>query len=109
MPRMSISITPVLNFTSSIFMGVSFRLGHPEDISIIKRLDSVGAVWPVTLYPRPDPVIQKITTESELHGLRADRNRDSTHIMTGVDKLHAEGYFGSNIRIAIIDSGVDYK
>jgi len=83
-------------------MGVSFRLGHPEDISIIKRLDSVGAVWPVTLYPRPDPLIQKITK-------LLDPDRDSTHIMTGVDRLHAEGYFGSNIRIAVVDSGVDYK
>jgi subtilisin family serine protease len=32
----------------------------------------------------------------------------STHVMTGVDKLHAEGYFGQGIRIGIIDSGIDY-
>ncbi|KAL5634053.1 hypothetical protein ACGC1H_006028 [Rhizoctonia solani] len=32
----------------------------------------------------------------------------STHVMTGVDKLHAEGYFGQGIKIGIIDSGVDY-
>ena len=33
---------------------------------------------------------------------------DSTHKMTGVDKLHAEGIFGKGIKIGIIDSGVDY-
>ncbi|KAK7053257.1 hypothetical protein VNI00_003883 [Paramarasmius palmivorus] len=31
-----------------------------------------------------------------------------SHIMTGVDKLHAEGITGEGIRIAIIDTGVDY-
>jgi hypothetical protein len=33
----------------------------------------------------------------------------STHIMTGVDKLHNEGYYGKGIKIGIIDSGVDYN
>jgi subtilisin family serine protease len=28
--------------------------------------------------------------------------------MTGVDKLHAEGYRGKGITIGIIDTGVDY-
>ncbi|CAE6379771.1 unnamed protein product [Rhizoctonia solani] len=32
----------------------------------------------------------------------------STHVMTRVDKLHAEGYFGKGIKIGIIDTGVDY-
>lgn len=109
MPRINSGITPVLNFTSSIFMGVSLRLTHPEDISMIKSLDSVAAVWPVILYPRPDPVIQKITKPSNFVSAKANQNQDSTHVMTGVDRLHAEGYFGSNIRIAVIDSGVDYK
>jgi hypothetical protein len=30
------------------------------------------------------------------------------HVMSGVDKLHAQGYKGEGIFIAIIDSGVDY-
>ncbi|CAG8093582.1 unnamed protein product [Penicillium salamii] len=29
--------------------------------------------------------------------------------MTGVDKLRGEGYTGSGIRLAVIDSGIDYK
>jgi subtilisin family serine protease len=32
----------------------------------------------------------------------------STHVMTGVDKLHAQGYFGKGVKIGIIDSGIDY-
>ncbi|KAJ1301889.1 hypothetical protein OPQ81_000729 [Rhizoctonia solani] len=32
----------------------------------------------------------------------------STHVMTGVDKLHNEGYYGKGVKIGIIDTGVDY-
>jgi hypothetical protein len=34
---------------------------------------------------------------------------ESTHIMCGVDKLHAEGLAGAGIKIGIIDTGFDYK
>jgi subtilisin family serine protease len=33
---------------------------------------------------------------------------ESTHIMCGVDKLHAEGLAGAGIKIGIIDTGFDY-
>ncbi|EEB90703.1 hypothetical protein MPER_11053 [Moniliophthora perniciosa FA553] len=32
----------------------------------------------------------------------------STHVMTGVDKLHAQGITGEGIKIGVIDTGVDY-
>ncbi|RDA87723.1 hypothetical protein CP532_1806, partial [Ophiocordyceps camponoti-leonardi (nom. inval.)] len=32
-----------------------------------------------------------------------------THVMTQVDKLHREGFTGKGIKIAVVDSGVDYK
>lgn len=31
------------------------------------------------------------------------------HVMTGVDKLHEEGYTGKGIKVAIVDSGIDYN
>ena len=37
----------------------------------------------------------------------ADDPTLSTHAMTGVDKLHEEGYTGSGIKVAVIDTGVD--
>lgn len=33
----------------------------------------------------------------------------SVHGMTGVDKLHAEGIYGKGVKIAVIDTGVDYN
>ncbi|KDN35547.1 subtilisin-like protein, partial [Tilletiaria anomala UBC 951] len=30
------------------------------------------------------------------------------HVMTGVDKLHAQGYFGKGITVGVVDTGIDY-
>lgn len=40
-----------------------------------------------------------------------DEKDDSEHVhkMTGVDKLRLEGYSGKGIKVAVVDSGVDYK
>ncbi|CAD6973083.1 unnamed protein product, partial [Tilletia controversa] len=30
------------------------------------------------------------------------------HVMTGVDKLHAQGYYGKGQTVGILDTGIDY-
>ena len=30
------------------------------------------------------------------------------HMMSGVDKLHVEGFIGAGIKVGIIDTGIDY-
>jgi subtilisin family serine protease len=45
-------------------------------------------------------------TVQESNGTQSDW---STHIMTQVDKLRAEGLTGKGLRIGLVDSGVDYK
>ncbi len=81
-------------------------------MSIIAALDMVSAIWPVTIYPRPDPRIESIINLSEL----ADETENGTyndlfppHVMCGVDKLHAQGYIGEGVSVAIVDTGVDYR
>jgi subtilisin family serine protease len=93
-------------------MGASFHLHNQNDVSVIKTLDSVSNIWPVTLYSRPNPRFESIINLSDL----ADETENGTyedqfapHVMTGVDKLHAEGYTGKGVTIAIIDTGVDYR
>jgi subtilisin family serine protease len=53
-----------------------------------------------------------ISDGSSPHTLQRHTNSTSsslsTHIITGVDKLHAEGYTGKGITIAVLDTGVDY-
>jgi hypothetical protein len=63
------------------------------------------SITPVYLHPAPEPVTSYVvgadnsTTINDVY---------STHVMTGVDKLHAQGYFGKGITIGIIDTGIDY-
>jgi subtilisin family serine protease len=106
---MKTTVTPHLNFSSHIFIGASFRLSNDEDVSTIAALDSVSAIWPVTVYSRPDPYVESIMDLSEL--VDETENGNDTfppHVMGGVDKLHAQGYNGKGIFIAIVDTGVDY-
>jgi hypothetical protein len=95
-----------------VFIGASFRLNNPNDRSVIEALDEVAAIWPVSLYSRPVPIVESIMQLSEF----AEKAENETsadqfppHVMTGVDKLHAEGYTGANVYIAVIDSGVDFR
>jgi hypothetical protein len=105
-------VTPYLNLSSRLFIGASFRLGNHDDISAIADLDLVSDIWPVIVYPRPLPTVQSIFNQFEFvsetaKGTYADQF--PPHVMCGVDKLHAQGYTGEGIFVAIIDSGVDYR
>ncbi|EJD50489.1 subtilisin-like protease [Auricularia subglabra TFB-10046 SS5] len=95
-------------YDSDIFTGVSVTLSSGADIAELEKLEGVKSVRPVRLFDRPRPI--------NLHVLNGadDKNvpggdKDSTHIMTGVDKLHKERITGKGIKIGIIDSGVDYS
>ena len=104
----STSITPRLNFTSSIFTGVSFHTRNPEMIASLAAHPDIAAIWPVTLYPRPSFRVESSVNTSNAQ-ITLNNFTNNPHVMTGIDKLHALGYDGQGIRIAIIDSGVDYK
>ncbi len=66
----------------------------------------------MTIYSRPDPTVKSIIELSEFvneteNGTYTDQF--APHVMSGVGKLHAQGYKGEGIFIGIIDSGVDYR
>jgi hypothetical protein len=58
------------------------------------------------LHPLPKLPYMHIVTGSDDPNIPADT--ESTHIMCGVDRLHAEGLAGAGIKIAIIDTGFDF-
>ncbi|KAK4698738.1 endonuclease III, partial [Phenoliferia sp. Uapishka_3] len=95
----------VKEFNSALFAGVVVRVSDGHDISAIYDLEGIEQVWPVRLYPAPKPrVVKSGLTAKEV----GDVDTFSTHVMTGVDKLHEEGWYGKGMVVGIIDTGVDY-
>ncbi|TEA18299.1 Minor extracellular protease vpr [Colletotrichum sidae] len=111
------------------FKGVSFQVKDSSaahhDVSLFRRQLSesstrVRNVWPVkTIKLHLPPVNEEpTTTEPEEPSTRAKRQdgapsnstKDtfSPHLMTQVDKLREQGITGKGVRVAIVDSGVDY-
>ncbi|EED17182.1 subtilisin, putative [Talaromyces stipitatus ATCC 10500] len=115
----SIAATPVITFDFSLFKGASFNLDdemdEKTDIQRILSLPSVKSVHPVRAYSLPEtsgytagssfPLPQ--TVDSKL--IKTTPDTFSPHVMTGVDKLRAEGFLGDGIKIAIVDTGIDYN
>lgn len=124
-------------FSHTAFQGASFDLtcdeGEATQASILAILGSIDGIkkgWPVTNVPsnravpnndlgvlgagdissRTSPLDRDVYSYVALQ-IRAQNNGSndtlSTHIMTGVDKLHAEGITGTGLRIAVIDDGFD--
>ncbi|KAF9264167.1 subtilisin-like protease [Marasmius fiardii PR-910] len=88
--------------SNDVFVGGMITLDNPEDINRLVDIPGLVSMRPVRIYSRPDPIKMEVVSED------APRDIQSTHVMTGVDKLHAEGITGEGIKIGMIDTGVDY-
>jgi subtilisin family serine protease len=107
-----------------LFHGGSFTLlDGKSEADIVKKISS----WPVVKKVSPVRELQHSQRDvlSVAHGAPARRtpvshgvrrcdtagheSNDYPHVMTGVDKLRQQGYLGTGIRVAVVDSGVDYK
>lgn len=88
-------------------MGLSVTLDNAEDLPLISRMHGVKSITPVRYVRPPQPYANKVTLASH-PSTRQLSDTFSTHIMTGVDRLHAEGIDGKGVHIAIIDTGVDW-
>jgi subtilisin family serine protease len=89
-----------------------------EEESIAKqiaKLSGVKQIWPIRIYSVPNDEIiwvgdQGTSAQSVLQKRQSNGTEDtfSTHVMTQVDQLRAEGVTGEGVRIAVIDTGIDY-
>ncbi|KAH8828652.1 subtilisin-like protease [Flagelloscypha sp. PMI_526] len=92
--------------TPDIFVGASVSLKDAADVEKLRDAPGVTAVRPIVRVPRPVPLKSEVVSDASDKKVPADTF--STHRMTGVDKLHAEGYFGKDVTIGILDTGIDY-
>ncbi|KAA1472916.1 subtilisin-like protease [Dentipellis sp. KUC8613] len=88
------------------FVGASISLANANDVKALEQTPGVKAIRPVKVVQGPKPVKQHVVSGPDDPQVPPDS--ESTHILTGVDKLHAQGIFGKGIKIGIIDTGVDY-
>jgi subtilisin family serine protease len=113
-----------------LFKGISIQLNDAETAeeraAQLASLPAVKNIWPIRIFDRPEPVSTTSSPASNgrekmnhsegiirkaLHNRQQGGNGTRSyppHIMTGVDKLHAEGITGEGVTIAVIDSGIDY-
>ncbi|KAF8521827.1 subtilisin-like protease [Gautieria morchelliformis] len=97
--------------TANVFVGAAISVSV-STLAQISQIPGVKAIRPVTQYPAPKPV-QKIIPNGPTDPA-VPPDSESTHVMTGVDKLHAEGIFGKGIKIGMYNSwivlgGTDYN
>ncbi|KAM0325167.1 hypothetical protein ACHAQA_007706 [Verticillium albo-atrum] len=92
---------PALNFTSDVFHGASFDLvnGTAQSLEEIENLSEVLKVWPVSIVYAPTP---------DETGNGPEISKWDPHVLTKVNDVHARGFDGSDVIIAVVDSGIDY-
>lgn len=105
------------NYTSDIFFGLSAQLpgesdGKASNFSAeMKTKSGVKNVWPIETVTLPEEETEEIEEAQEnlqRHYSRraSDGKAPWNHLMTQVDKLHAEGYTGKGIKVGVVDTGV---
>ncbi|KIO28455.1 hypothetical protein M407DRAFT_22350 [Tulasnella calospora MUT 4182] len=91
-------------FSGDIFSGASVQVSSNSDLLAVASATNVVAIYPVYLRWGP-----KWTCSPGADPSNLPANVMSSQVMSGVDKLQAQGYTGKGIKVAVIDSGVDYN
>ncbi|KAF9547696.1 subtilisin-like protease [Agrocybe pediades] len=92
--------------SSGLFVGAALTLNSAQDVAAIASTPGVKSIRPVVRFDPPKPVKSHVVTGP--NDAQVPPDGESTHILTGVDKLHAQGLIGTGIKIGIIDTGIDY-
>ncbi|KAL0932334.1 Minor extracellular protease vpr 12 [Colletotrichum truncatum] len=108
--------TTRMKLSYSLFKGASIQFNDldtaEERAALMGKLPSVKNIYPVKTYsiPKPEIVWTGEQGREYIDIKRRDEGADvfSTHVMTQVDKLRADGVTGKGIKVAVIDTGIDY-
>ncbi|KAI6358283.1 hypothetical protein MCOR25_007382 [Pyricularia grisea] len=101
-------------FNSDVFRGAAVETDE-DNVDSLRALRSVGQAWHskrIMLDPVMPETVVRGGKQTGIKLSRQDRDDNdgeiSVHHMTGVDKLHARGIKGKGVKIAVVDTGVDY-
>ncbi|KAK6500002.1 hypothetical protein TWF481_010359 [Arthrobotrys musiformis] len=101
-----------LDQDTSIFNGVSFKLEEdtPENRAKISSWREVVKLFPIQIYNSAAPMTEQVVEDVGKIIKRSNWPVDSypPHVQGGVDKVRAEGLDGQGIKVAIVDTGIDY-
>ncbi|KAH7194985.1 peptidase S8/S53 domain-containing protein [Fusarium oxysporum] len=109
--------TTRLELDYDLFKGVSVQFNDVttagQMAAKIAELPPIKNMWPVKLYSIPQPRVEWTATadmEAPLkkRNLHSKADTYSTHVMTQVDKLRKKGITGHGIKVAVVDTGIDY-
>ncbi|POR33940.1 Subtilisin-like serine protease PR1C [Tolypocladium paradoxum] len=110
--------TARMHLDYKLFKGVSVQIHDVENpgekVQSLAALPAVKNMWHVGLYGIPDVKVSAVITPNpNFRDIEARANKTAdepfaTHVMTQVDKLRAKGITGKGVKIAVIDSGIDY-
>jgi subtilisin family serine protease len=99
------------------FYGVSLTVSPNTTLSDLQQIEGVQNVWPLGVVSRPAP-FQVLTTpftppkggssNVTIPHITGNSAVNTPLAMAEVDKLHNLGIKGRGVKLAIIDSGVDY-
>jgi subtilisin family serine protease len=111
-----------MDLSFRFFSGISFQIKSSDltsdqtasgIIAQLKAKTEVASIWPVRSSKLEMPETHlpyDPANATSQHTKRQTQKEDtfSPHVITQIDKLHAEGLTGKGVQVAIIDSGVDY-
>ena len=109
-----------MDLSYDLFKGVSFRLDNlAEEEELAKQIAAmpeIKQIWPVREYPIPnDKVVWTGNSQTASPAFNTINKRQSSdndtfspHVMTQVDQLRARGVRGAGIKVAVVDTGIDY-
>ncbi|POS80304.1 serine endopeptidase [Diaporthe helianthi] len=102
---------------SKLFHGVSFTVdtggktpGGVESV-ILAAASTVRQVWPVRAVSKPNEDVRGfvgLNTTADVQRRAVDERPYYPHVMSQIDLLHKAGFTGEGMRIAVVDTGIDY-
>ncbi|KAK4118416.1 subtilisin-like protein [Parathielavia appendiculata] len=97
-----------------LFKGASIQFEDTKNAEMmaaeVAAMPKVKAVYPVRRYPVPHHIVHSTgdAVQAVLSKRQEGNDTFSTHLMTQVNKFKDAGITGKGIKIAVIDTGIDY-